>query len=235
VLIRAGLDDGLVWKGTRLDAYIVSSFRKKDDAKAFAEELGSMDALSHVCCFSSKQGYRFIGYILGMLRRILYRPKPTLQIDEQLIAGHIREDQDVWFTTDDLGRALRADLEQPMHIVTFNEYRDYAKYKTGEHKKVTGEYAYNNGYGNSAIMLALRHGAQPVYLSTELALLYASDGHPLNQKWNDFQVNAYLTRGDFFRLIQDAAYPKASAHRTAALKSSFIQCSTVQSMESEDV
>ncbi len=234
-IIRAGFDEGLVWKGTRLDAYIVSSFRNQKDSAAFAQKLASIDELSHVCCFSSKQGYRFTGYVLGLLGRLLYRPKPSVLIDEQLIAGHLREDQDVWFTPDDLGRALRVDLEQPMHIVTLNEYREYAYYKSGNHKKVTGEYAYNKSYGNSAIIPALRHGAHPVYLSTELAPLYASEGHPLNQKWNDVQVNAYVTRGGFFRLIQDDSYAKASEHRSAALKSSFIQCSTAYGMESADI
>ncbi len=231
VLISASLDNHFIWKGSRLDMYLVTSFPNDDSCKTFAETLASISELDHVCCFLSKRGYRTIAYIMHLLGKLLYRAQPSEPIDEECIVEHIRGKEQIWFTDTTFKQALQQPLDTPMHIVTFNDYRDQALYAEGTYSAASGKDAYNTRYGNAAILLALRHGAYPVYLSTKVTLLYASDNHPLDQKWNDFQVNAYVTRRDFFQLIQSDGYAKASEHRTAALNTSFIQCSTVHDVD----
>ena len=54
----------------------------------------------------------------------------------------------------------------------------------------------------------------------------------LDQVWEDFQINEYRTRRDFFQLIQEDRYQNASVHRRAAVISSFVQCSVIKPSES---
>ena len=231
-LVNAHFDKNIFWKGIRLDMYIVTSFANAEDCNEFAEKLKSMPQFEHICCFLASRKFAMMTSIFRFLNRFLYRPQPTLAIDERKILNDIQEEQELWFTPETLDVSLKQNLDLPMCIVTFNRFREIAEYDDDTHKVVSGYVAYKQRYANAVVMSALKHGMHPVYLSEDLTLLYASPNHPLDQGWEDLQINEYRTRRDFFQLIQEDRYQNASVHRRAAVISSFVQCSTIISSES---
>jgi hypothetical protein len=211
--------------------YFVTSFANAKYCNEFVEKLKSMPQFEHICCFLAKRQYAIMTSIFRFLNRFLYRPQPKLAIDEKKIADGIQKEQELWFTPEILDVSLKQNMDLPMCIVTFNRFREIAEY-AGTHKVVSGYVAYKKRYANAVVMSALKRGMHPVYLSEELVLLYASPNHPLDQGWEDLQINEYRTRRDFFQLIQEDSYQNASVHRRAAVISSFVQCSTKKSSES---
>ena len=231
-LVNAHFDKNIFWKGIRLDMYIVTSFANAKDCNEFAEKLKSMPQFEHICCFLARREFAMMTSIFRFLNRFLYRPQPTLAIDKSKITNDIQKEQELWFTPETLDVSLKQNLDLPMCIVTFNRFREIAEYDDDTHKVVSGYVAYKQRYANAVVMSALKHGMHPVYLSEDLTLLYASPNHPLDQDWEDLQINEYKTRRDFFQLIQEDRYQNASVHRRAAVISSFVQCSTIKSSES---
>jgi len=227
-LIEGDFDQNITWKGIRLDKYIVISFASIDDCKEFAEGfLQAIPGIEHVCCFLSRRQYAVMTHIFRFLNRLLYRPLPDLIIDEGKIVNDIQKEKGLWFSPETLDISLKQNLDAPMCIVTFNQFREMAEYEDDAFKVVSGYSAYKVRYANAVLMSALKHGMHPVYLSEDLTLLFATPNHPLNQKWEDLQINEYLSRRDFFQLIQDDHYQNASVHRRAAVTASFVQCSTL--------
>jgi hypothetical protein len=177
----------------------------------------------------AKREFAFMTNIFRFLNRFLYRPQPEVAINEEKIVNDIQKEQELWFTPEILDVSLKQNMDLPMCIVTFNRFREMAEYEDDTYKVVSGYVAYKQRYANAIVMSALKHGMHPVYLSEDLTLLYASPNHPLDQDWEDLQINVYRTRRDFFQLIQADSYQNASVHRRAAVISSFVQCSTIDS------